>query len=50
MALQAMGKSSIRQLSREDLVSVDPGLAKALKLGYAGEAKTKKAFTHQAAR
>lgn len=50
MALQAMGKSSIRQLSREDLVSVDPGLAKALKLGYAGEAKTKKAFMHQVAR
>jgi glutamate synthase domain-containing protein 2 len=50
MALQAMGKSSIRQLGREDLVSIDHGLAKALKVGYAGEAKTKKPIIHQAAR
>lgn len=50
MALQAMGKSSIRQLGREDLVSVDAVLARDLKLGYAGEAETKKTFMPLAAR
>jgi len=38
MALQAMGKSHVQQLSREDLVSVDQELAKTLNIGYAGEA------------
>lgn len=50
MALQAMGKSSIRQLGREDLVSLDPGLAKVLQIGYAGEVESHKSFMPLAAR
>ncbi|TGE31596.1 FMN-binding glutamate synthase family protein [Desulfosporosinus sp. Sb-LF] len=50
MALQAMGKSSVRQLGREDLVSIDQGLAKALHVGYVGEAKTSEGFMPLAAR
>lgn len=50
MALQAMGKSSIRQLGREDLVSLDPGLAKVLQLGYVGEPESQKPFMPLAAR
>ena len=38
MALQAMGKTNINQLAKEDLVSVDPVLARTLGIGYAGDA------------
>ncbi|MDQ7094597.1 FMN-binding glutamate synthase family protein [Desulfosporosinus sp. PR] len=37
MALQAMGKTSIRELGREDLVCIDRELANALKIDYAGD-------------
>lgn len=37
MALQAMGKSDIQQLGREDLVCVDQELARVLNIGYAGD-------------
>lgn len=50
MALQAMGKSSIRLLGREDLVSIDPGLAKVLHLGYAGEPEREQMFRPLVAR
>lgn len=50
MALQAMGKSSIRQLGREDLVCLDRELAKALQLGYAGEPESQKPLMPMAAR
>lgn len=50
MALQAMGKSSIRQLGRDDLVCLDRELAKALQLGYAGEPESQKPLMPMAAR
>lgn len=37
MALQAMGKTNIRELGREDLVCIDREIAGALKIGYAGD-------------
>lgn len=36
MALQAMGKKTIQELSREDLVCLEPELARNLQIGYAG--------------
>ncbi len=36
MALQAMGKKAIQELGREDLVCLDPELARNLQIGYAG--------------
>lgn len=36
MALQAMGKTTIRELGREDLVSIDRELSEVLQIGYAG--------------
>lgn len=38
MALQAMGKKSIQELGRDDLVCLDPELARNLHIGYAGTA------------
>lgn len=37
LAAQALGKTSLSDFSREDLVTTDPALAKALQIGYAGE-------------
>jgi methylamine---glutamate N-methyltransferase subunit C len=37
MALQAMGKTDIRELGREDLVCLDREISGALKIGYAGD-------------
>lgn len=37
MTLQAMGKTKITELGREDLVSLNSGLARNLQIGYAGE-------------
>lgn len=37
MALQAMGKTRITELGREDLVSLNSELARNLQIGYAGE-------------
>ncbi|MDP4158519.1 MAG: FMN-binding glutamate synthase family protein [Bacillota bacterium] len=50
MALQAMGKSSIRQLGREDLVSIEHDLARSLHVGYVGEAECSKDFMPLTAR
>jgi Glutamate synthase domain 2 len=50
MALQAMGKSNIRQLGREDLVCIDRDLAGSLQIGYAGEIEHSKVFKPLAAR
>lgn len=50
MALQAMGKSSVRQLGREDLVCLDQSLANVLKVGFAGGAENQRAFMPLAAR
>lgn len=50
MALQAMGKTSVRQLGREDLVCLDQSLANVLKVGFAGEAENQRAFMPLAAR
>ncbi|AGA68563.1 glutamate synthase family protein [Desulfitobacterium dichloroeliminans LMG P-21439] len=36
MALQAMGKKSIQELGRDDLVCLNPELARNLEIGYAG--------------
>lgn len=36
MALQAMGKKSTQELGRDDLVCLDPELARDLQIGYAG--------------
>ncbi|WP_027623106.1 FMN-binding glutamate synthase family protein [Clostridium lundense] len=38
LALSAMGKTSVDQLAKEDLVCVDKELSSVLKIGYAGDA------------